>query len=65
MHSRQPAEGVHVVRVRDLRARFGEPEAFAAECSCGWKGERRDSITAAREARIDGRAHSESERPAS
>jgi len=63
MHSQQPAERVHVVRVRDLRARFGEPEAYAAECSCGWTGERRDSFTAAREARHDGRAHAESERP--
>lgn len=65
MHSQRPAEGIHVVRVRDLRARFGEPEAFAAECTCGWTGERRDGFTAAREARHDGRAHAESERSAS
>jgi hypothetical protein len=68
MHEEQPAldGGVrHSVRVRDLRARFGEAEAFAAECSCGWSGERREGLTAAREARRDGRTHSDSMRDAS
>jgi hypothetical protein len=68
MHSEQPAVGGdvrHSVKVRDLRARFGEPEAFAAECTCGWAGDRRDGLTGAREARRDGRAHAESVRVAS
>jgi hypothetical protein len=27
----------HAIRVRDLRIRFGDADAFAAECSCGWR----------------------------
>jgi len=65
MQSQQHAVSTHTqhsVKVRDLRARFGEPDAFAAQCSCGWTGERREGLTAAREARRDGRVHAESAR---
>ena len=54
--------GAHVIKLRDLRRRFGEPEAVAAQCSCGWKGETRHGRTADRDARWDGRRHEELER---
>jgi hypothetical protein len=34
--STEPAEAMHDVHVRDLRARFGDVEAYVARCSCGW-----------------------------
>jgi anti-sigma B factor antagonist len=53
----------HSVTIRDLRARFGDPEAFRAECSCGWLGEvRTDQRTAGRTARRDGAVHVDEER---
>jgi hypothetical protein len=67
MHSEQSGVGddvAHVVKIRDLRARFGEPEAYAAQCSCGWAGERREGPTGGREARRDGLRHAESGRVA-
>jgi hypothetical protein len=56
--------GGHVTKLRDLRRRFGEPEAYAAECSCGWTSESRHGETAEREARRDGRRHEQAERDA-
>jgi anti-sigma B factor antagonist len=53
----------HTVRVRDLRARFGEPDRFRAECSCGWTGQEQTGVLAMRHARADGTGHTES-RPA-
>ena len=50
--------GEHVIRVRDLRARFGDTESYVAECSCGWRGQTHTGWqTAAREARRDGAIH--------
>jgi anti-anti-sigma factor len=54
----------HAVRIRDLRARFGDPDAFAAECTCGWKGELRTGVLAMRRARGDANDHTGYERPA-
>ena len=53
----QPGE--HSIQVRDLRLRFGDPEAYAAQCSCGWLGETRATE---RPARRDGTRHFERER---
>jgi hypothetical protein len=49
----------HTIRLRDLRKRFGEPELWAAECRCGWLGEPREGLNAARSARRDGMRHCE------
>lgn len=50
--------GDHVIRVRDLRQRFGDTESYLAECSCGWTGMTHTGWqTAAREARRDGVVH--------
>jgi hypothetical protein len=54
----------HVFRIRDLRRVFGDPEAFAAHCSCGWLGEQRTGRLADRVARRDGVAHVDAHRPA-
>jgi anti-anti-sigma factor len=51
------ANAVHDTRVRDLRARFGEPDRFRAECSCGWRGEERTGLMALRGAKNDARDH--------
>jgi hypothetical protein len=52
----------HSIRIRDLRLRFGAPEVFAAQCSCGWMGEeRRGGITGEIRATWDGRRHVERE----
>jgi hypothetical protein len=56
--------GGHIIKLRDLRRRFGEPEVYAAECSCGWSGETRHGENAEREARRDGRRHEQLERDA-
>jgi hypothetical protein len=47
----------HTIRIRDLRVRFGDPEVYAAECSCGWRGSDQSSSTAQRAARRDGAKH--------
>jgi hypothetical protein len=47
----------HAIRLRDLRARFGDPESYAAECACGWRGEEHTGINAARAARLDASRH--------
>jgi anti-sigma B factor antagonist len=53
----------HSITIRDLRARFGDPEAFRAECSCGWQGEMQDDARmAGRQARRDGVIHVDEER---
>jgi len=59
--SREDAEArtEHVVRIRDLRARFGDPESFAAECSCGWSGEPHSGENAKRGVRHEARLHTD------
>jgi anti-anti-sigma factor len=59
--SREDAEArtEHVVRIRDLRARFGDAESFAAECSCGWSGERHAGENAKRAVRQEARLHAD------
>jgi hypothetical protein len=52
---------MHTILIRDLRLRFGDPEVYAAECSCGWRGEERTAVNAARVARRDGTLHVERE----
>jgi anti-sigma B factor antagonist len=55
--------GRHLIQIRDLRRRFGDPEVRAAECTCGWHGEQRTGQqTAAREARRDGAIHVDEQR---
>jgi len=57
------AEGVifveHATRVRDLRVRVDEAQAYGASCECGWTGEPRTGEFAERKARADGNRHSE------
>jgi anti-anti-sigma factor len=53
------ASAEHATRVRDLRARFGDPEGFVAECSCGWRGEPRTGVLAMRAARNDAMDHAD------
>jgi hypothetical protein len=63
--TRVPALGPlsgHETRIRDLRLRFGDPEQFAAECSCGWAGEPREGANGARRARRDAIEHVDRER---
>jgi hypothetical protein len=55
----------HTIKIRDLRARFGEPEVYAAECTCGWTGDRRSGAGAERAARREGIVHTDAERLAS
>jgi hypothetical protein len=50
---------VHAIQIRDLRLRFGDPDVFAAECSCGWRGEERHAGNPERAARRDGAEHLE------
>jgi anti-anti-sigma factor len=47
----------HITRVRDLRARFGDPDRFSAECCCGWQGAARTGVLAMRTARNDASNH--------
>jgi hypothetical protein len=47
----------HEIKVRDLRLRYGAPEVYAAQCSCGWIGEERRGRTGERNAQWDGRHH--------
>jgi anti-sigma B factor antagonist len=55
--------GEHSIVVRDLRLRFGHTESYAAECSCGWKGQTHTGWqSAAREARRDGVVHVDEQR---
>jgi hypothetical protein len=55
--ARDSQPGTHVIRVRDLRERFGDDEVYRAHCSCGWTSEPHSGITAARTARRDGTNH--------
>jgi hypothetical protein len=57
-----PAPAEHTLKVRDLRLRFGAPEMYVAQCSCGWAGQEHRGTTGERSARRDGRAHAEAER---
>lgn len=50
----------HVTRVRDARARFGDVDAYRAECSCGWIGDLRSGVLAMRHANADSVHHHES-----
>jgi anti-sigma B factor antagonist len=53
----------HAITIRDLRARFGDSEAFRADCTCGWQGERQgDPHMARRHAGRDGAVHLDEER---
>jgi len=52
----------HVIHIRDLRLRFGDPEVRAAECSCGWTGESHTGRTAERSARRAATLHVDQER---
>ena len=54
----------HVIHIRDLRLRFGDPDLHAAECSCGWRGEVHAGRTAERSARREATLHVDSERGA-
>jgi hypothetical protein len=54
----------HSIRIRDLRLRYTAPEVYAAQCSCGWKGEERRGRIGERTAVLDGARHRERERPA-
>jgi hypothetical protein len=60
-----PALGAHVehlVKIRDLRLRVDAPEMYAAQCSCGWRGEEHRGHAGERLSRREGRAHAEAER---
>jgi hypothetical protein len=59
-----PMPEEHVLKIRDLRLRFGAPEMYAAHCSCGWMGDEHRGRTGERMARRDGRGHVEAERAA-
>jgi anti-anti-sigma factor len=52
----------HVINIRDLRQRFGDPEICAAECSCGWTGGSHSGRTAERSARREATLHIDQER---
>jgi anti-anti-sigma factor len=52
----------HVINIRDLRQRFGDPEVRSAECSCGWTGESHTGRTAERSARREATLHVDQER---
>jgi hypothetical protein len=52
---------MHTILIRDLRSRFGDPEVYVAECSCGWRGEERTTANPERTARRDGAQHVEGE----
>jgi hypothetical protein len=50
------------IRIRDLRLRFGDTESYAAECSCGWRGDERRGPSGARQAHWDGQNHLDADR---
>ena len=52
----------HVINIRDLRQRFGDPEVRCAECSCGWSGASHTGRTAERSARREATLHVDLER---
>jgi anti-anti-sigma factor len=52
----------HVIHIRDLRLRFGDPEIRAAECSCGWSGDSHTGRTAERSARREATLHVDGQR---
>jgi hypothetical protein len=60
----RPAPQEHRLRIRDLRLRFGAPEMYGAQCTCGWTGQEHRGSTGERLARRDGRRHEETERAA-
>jgi anti-anti-sigma factor len=52
----------HVILIRDLRQRFGDPEIRSAQCSCGWTGGSHTGRTAERSARREATLHVDQER---
>jgi hypothetical protein len=65
---RVPAAGPvvgHTITIRDRRHRFGDPEQYAAECSCGWAADPRRGSNAERLAKRDATEHIDRERSAS
>ena len=52
-----PAVHGHAPAVRDLRSRFGAPEVYGAECTCGWTGQRREGQAGERLAVLDAMRH--------
>jgi hypothetical protein len=53
----------HEITIRDLRARYGDPDVFAAHCSCGWIGEQREGRYGEGAAKRDGALHVDSTWP--
>lgn len=53
----------HVIRLRDLRERFGDADAARAECSCGWHGAAYRGRLAWNEARLEGARHVDDHKP--
>jgi hypothetical protein len=46
LRRRRPARnGGYAIKIRDLRFKYGAPEVFAAQCSCGWTGGERAGST--------------------
>lgn len=56
------APHAHSLTVRDLRERYGDPEEYQPQCSCGWIGERHTGGFAARSAGREGDRHAEEHR---
>ena len=54
----------HAIKVRDLRLRYGAPEVFAAQCSCGWMGGECRGQYAQGNAQLDGARHRDAQQPA-
>ena len=54
----------HAIRLRDLRTRFGEPESWVAECTCGWHGQTHGGLHPDRAASRDGMRHCDDARSA-
>jgi anti-anti-sigma factor len=51
----------HVTRLRDLGAGLDASEGFVAECSCGWRGDRRTGVLGMRTARTDAMEHADAQ----
>jgi hypothetical protein len=54
----------HAIKIRDLRLRYGAPEVFAANCSCGWLGVEHHGQYAQGAAQLDGARHRGAQQPA-
>jgi hypothetical protein len=51
--------GGHVIQLLDMRERYGDEEACAADCECGWRGARHEGRLARDAAWRDGMRHLE------